>query len=133
MSEAVIDSWPATATLRAVQGDPFAYRLLVLDEDDNPVDTSQWEWRSTVASSSIRLDFEIRPDDEGVWLWLRGDDTARLGTMVPYQFDVACRQPEAGEGMTVLRGMMFIQSRTTDVLRSDPDLRPGREEDLVPK
>jgi hypothetical protein len=129
---ATVDAWPLEATLRAVAGDPFAFRLVLLDDDGQPVDVSLWTWAATVVGSSrLRLDFETAADEGGVRLWLRGDDTARLPVGPALDFDVACRQPAGGEGVMVLAGQMFVKARVTDPLRSDPDTAP-REEDLVP-
>ena len=130
-----VDAWPAEATLRPVEGDPFAFRLVLRDIGGGPVDVSLWEWRATVTTGRIRLDFEALADEGGVRLILRGDDTARLyaeraGRPCPY--DVTCRQPSAGEGSTVLAGDMLVKPRVTDPLRHDPDAAPGREDDLVP-
>jgi hypothetical protein len=129
----VVDAWPLEATLRAVAGDPFSFRLVLLDADDQAVDVSLWTWAATVyASSTLRLDFEWAADDTGVRLWLRGDDTARLAVGKPLAFDVACRQPAGGEGVMVLAGQMMVKARVTDPLRSDPDTGP-REGELVPR
>jgi hypothetical protein len=129
----VVDAWPLEATLRAVAGDPFSFRLVLLGDDDQAVDVSLWTWAATVyASSTLRLDFEWAADDTGVRLWLRGDDTARLAVGKPLAFDVACRQPAGGEGVMVLAGQMMVKARVTDPLRSDPDTGP-REGELVPR
>jgi hypothetical protein len=131
----VVDAWPAEATLRAVAGDPFAFRLVLRDPEGGAVDVSLWEWRATVTTGRIRLDFEALADEGGVRLIMRGDDTARLYAEragKPCPFDVACRQPSAGEGSTVLAGDMLVMRRVTDPIRYDPDVAPGREDDLVP-
>jgi hypothetical protein len=130
-SARVVDSWPLEATLRAVSGDPFAFRLVLLGDDGDPVDVMQWDWAATVTTGRLRLDFEWAADEGGVRLWLRGDATARLPVGKPLPFDVACRQPAAGEGVMVLAGKMMVKSRVTDQLRNDPETAP-REEDLVP-
>ena len=119
------------ATLRAVQGDPFSFRVQLLDSDGEPVDVSLWKWAATVTTGRLRLDFEWSADAEGARLWLRGDDTARLPAGRSYPYDVACRQDAAGEGVMVLAGQMAVKTRVTDPLRSDPETAP-REEDLVP-
>lgn len=130
---AVIDAWPLEVTLRLVRGDPFAFRLRLLDADGDPVDVSAYEWRATVTTGSLSLDFEYAADADSVRLWLRGDDTARLSIARPWPYDVTCRQPTAGEGVTVMRGEVLVASRVTEPLRHDPELAPGREEDLVPR
>jgi hypothetical protein len=124
----VVDAWPMEATLRPVAGDPFAFRLVLLDSDGQPVDVSLWTWAATVTSGRLRLDFEWAADEGGVRLWLRGDATARLPVGRPLPFDVACRQPAGGEGVMVLAGDMVVKARVTDPLRSDPDAGPRAEE-----
>lgn len=121
---AVVDQWPAQATLQAVQGDPFSFRLQLRDADENLIDVSSWAWRATVSTGPLRLDFETEADDTGVRLWLRGDDTARLRAGKRWPFDVTCRQPSAGEGVTVLAGYVSIKQRVTDPLRNYPDEVP---------
>ena len=121
---AVVDAWPVEATLRAVVGDPFAFRLVLRDIGGGPVNVSLWEWRGTVTTGPIRLDFESSANDTGVRLWLRGDQTARLGRG-EWPFDVTCRQPTAGEGLTVLGGTVAIKARVTDPIRHDPDVVPA--------
>ena len=128
---ALVDAWPMEATLRAVAGDPFSFRVQLLGDDGQPVDVSRWIWAATVTTGRLRLDFEWAADTEGVRLWLRGDDTARLQTGKSWPFDVACRQDPAGEGVMVVAGQMMIKARVTDPLRSDPETAP-REEDPVP-
>jgi hypothetical protein len=127
----VVDAWPMEATLRAVAGDPFAFRLVLLGDDGQAVDVALWTFAATVTTGSLRLDFEWAADEGGVRLWLRGEDTARLTPGRPAAYDVACRQPAAGEGVMVLAGPMDIKARVTDPLRSDPDTGP-REGELVP-
>lgn len=127
----VVDAWPLDATLRAVAGDPFSFRVQLLDGDGQVVDVSAWTWAATVTTGQLRLNFEWTADAEGARLWLRGDDTARLPPGKPWPYDVACRQDAAGEGVMVLAGQMIVKARVTDPLRSDPETAP-REEDLVP-
>jgi hypothetical protein len=122
---AVVDAWPEQATLRAVAGDPFSFRVQLRGADGELVDVSMWQWAATVTTGRLRLDFEWAADDTGVRFWMRGDSTGRLAAGSPWPFDVTCRQPSAGEGVTVLAGQMFIKSRVTSPLRSDPDLVPA--------
>jgi hypothetical protein len=131
---AVVDGWPQQATLRAVAGDPFSFGLQ-LRGPDGLVDVSAWDWAGSVTTGRVRLHFETMTysgDDgaTGVRLWLRGDETAQLPPGKGWPFDVACRQPAAGEGVTVLAGEMFTKPRVTDPLRSDPDAAP-RDGELV--
>lgn len=129
---AVVDARPIRARLLAVSGDPFTFRLVLRDADGDPVDVSLWDWAGAVTTGQITIDFEWRADDTGVWLGLRGDETVRLPVGRDWPFDVSCRQPAAGEGVTVLSGEMSTSRRVTAPLRDDPDARPGREDDLVP-
>jgi hypothetical protein len=129
----VVDAWPPEATLRVVKGDPFAFRVVLRDEAGEPVDVSVWEWRATVVTGfGLRLDFETAADETGVRLWLRGDDTARISTLTRSRFDVAARQPSAGEGVTVLAGDVLAKARVTDPIRHNPDEIPGLEPGMVP-
>jgi hypothetical protein len=125
LSAGTVDAWPVSATLRAVAGDPFSFRVQLRDGDGELIDVAAWEWRATVTTGSLRLDFEWTADDTGVRFWMRGDDTLRLPTGKPWPFDVACRQPTAGEGVMVIAGQMTLQSRVTNPLRNDPDLVPA--------
>ena len=127
-----VDAWPAEVTLRAVRGDPFAFRVILRDDDGQAVDVSAWEWRATVSTGALVLDFEWSADEGGVRLWLRGDDTARLSTLRAWPVDVSCRQPSAGEGVMVLAGTMLVRSRVSDPLRHAPDATP-RDDELVPR
>ena len=124
----IVDLRPTRARLLGVAGDPFQFRLILRDSDGDPVDVSAWTWRATVSTGRVRLDFEWAADDAGVSLWMRGDDTARIPEGREFPYDVACRQPTAGEGQTVLSGQMVMDRRTTDALRSDPDLTPADAE-----
>jgi len=124
MAPVVVDAWPIEATLRAVAGDPFAFRLVLLGDDGQPVDVSLWTFAATATTGALRLDFEWAADDTGVRLWLRGDATGRLAPGRPVAYDVAARQPTAGEGVMVLAGQMEVKARVTDPLRSDPDTGP---------
>ena len=54
----VVDAWPIEATLRAVAGDPFAFRVVLLDGDGQAVDVELWAWAATVDTGSLRLDFD---------------------------------------------------------------------------
>jgi hypothetical protein len=128
---AVVDAWPREATLKAVAGDPFSFRLVLLDADGQPVDVSTWSWAATATTGTLRLDFEWAADEGGVRLWLRGEVTARLQPGRTVAYDVAVRQPAAGEGLMVLAGQMEVKARVTDPLRSDPDAAP-RDGELVP-
>jgi hypothetical protein len=125
---AVVDAWPEEATLRVVAGDPFSYRVELRDDQGQPVDVSTWIWASSLTTGTLRLDWEWAADESGVRLWLRGEETARLTPGRPVSYDVACRQPTAGEGVTVLGGQINVKARVTDPLRSDPDTAPREEE-----
>ncbi len=127
----VVDAWPVQATLRAVQGDPFSFRVQLRDPDGEVADVSLWQWAATVTTGRLRIDFEWAADETGVRFWLRGDDTARLTTSRASSFDVTTRQPTAGEGVVVVAGQMWVKSRVTAPLRFDPDTAP--REELVPR
>lgn len=131
-SVAEVDTWPAEAVLRMVKGDPFAFRLRVLDEAGDPVDVSAWRFAGTVASDRLRLNFEWAADDTGVDLWLRGEATERLTSLRAGRFDVSAMQPSAGEGVTILAGLVEVKPRVGAPLRNDPDIVPGREEEAIP-
>jgi hypothetical protein len=131
-SPAEVDAWPAEAVLRIVKGDPFAFRVAILDAGGEPLDVSAWRFAGTVISDRLRLDFETAADDTGVEVWLRGEATARLTSLRPGRFDLAAMQPTAGEGVTILAGQVLVKPRVTDPLRNNPDLAPGRDEELVP-
>lgn len=130
MTAQVVDLLPQRARLLAYAGDPFSFRIEVVDEDGDPsVDVSGWEWRATVTTGNQRLDFECEGDETGVDVWMRGEDTARLPTSGrEFPFDVTGRQPAAGEGTTVLRGEMTATRRVTIPLRSDPEAEPADAE-----
>lgn len=125
----VIDLRPARARLLGVTGDPLGFRLYLKDEDGAVVDVSAWDWAATITTGRARLAFECYPDAAGVSLFMRGDDTARIPPRAEFPFDVAARQPTAGEGQLVLSGQVVLEARVTDPLRSDPDLAPA---DVVP-
>lgn len=129
---AMVDAWPLQATLRAVSGDPFSFRLQLRDDQGDLVDVSLWAWAATVTTGKLRLDWEWAADQTGVRFWLRGDDTARLPTGRGWPFDVTGRQPTAGEGVTIVAGQMEVRARVTAPLRNDPDAVP-RDEELVPR
>jgi hypothetical protein len=128
---AVVDAWPVEVTLRPVAGDPFSFRAVLRGDDGQPVDVSAWDFAATLTTGTLRLDFEWAADDTGVRFWLRGEDTARLTPGRPATYDVAARQPTAGEGVMILAGKVEVKGRVTDPLRSDPDTGP-REGELVP-
>jgi len=122
---ATIDARPAQATLHAVAGDPFAFRVQIIGPDGDPVDVMGWDWAATVHTGQVRLDFSWAADSTGVRFWLLGDDTARLPPGKPWPYDVTGRQPLAGEGTTVLAGNMTAKARVTNPLRSDPEAVPA--------
>jgi hypothetical protein len=126
---AIVDAWPQRATLRVVAGDPFSFRLQLRGPDGDLIDVSGWEWAGSVYAGRVRLDFETATEETGpaVLVWMRGDVTAQIPVGKAWPFDVACRQPAAGEGVTVLAGDLFAKSRVTDPIRSDPDAAPREE------
>lgn len=123
--EIVIDLVPPSASLRAYAGDPFTFRLEVSYADGSPADVTDWEWRSAIRLEDRRLPFEHRPGVGGVDFWLRGDDTLLPRPGQGYPFDITGRHPDAGEGVTVLRGDFMTTVRVTVPIRNDPDLVPA--------
>jgi hypothetical protein len=116
----VVNLQPSQAKLLAYQGDPFDFTI-VLRSDGVEVDATDWEWRATIEAGPMgRIDFEIEAEPHGARLWLRGDVTARLPRK-DLAFDVTTRQPEAGEGVTVLHGRIQTQARVTEPLRGGVD------------
>jgi hypothetical protein len=125
MPTQTVNLQPVRARLLAVVGDPFEFRVILRDPDGDPIDVTLWDFRATVSTGRVRIDFEWAADDTGVSFWMRGDDTARLPQDREFPFDVAARQPTAGEGSTVLSGEMVAARRVTDPLRNDPELVPA--------
>jgi hypothetical protein len=129
---AVVDLQPQEVALLGIVGDPFSFHVRLLDDNDDPVDVSLWDWRATVTTGSERLDFDARPEGDGLVLGMRGDTTIRIPSNREFPFDLTGRPPSAGEGVMVLRGQMTMGPRVTEPLRSDPDAAP-QDEDLVPR
>lgn len=111
-----IDVRPVEVTWRIYQGDPQDLRVHLVLPDGTPADVAGWAWSAWIATQP-RTAFECYGEDDGVTLFLRGPDTYGLiGRQWP--FDVACRDPAAGEGRTVIRGTIMATPRVTDALRS---------------
>lgn len=124
MTPNTIDLRPRQARLLAYAGDPFDFHIRLTLADGGDVDVADWEWRATVQTGYAGIDFEWEAEPSGVHLWLRGEVTARIGSR-DYPYDVTGRHPQAGEGVTVLRGVFNAARRITVPLRSDPDLVPA--------
>lgn len=111
----VIDERPLSIEWYMYQGDPQDLRLHLTIEDGSPADVAGWSWTARIGTMPP-TNFECLPEDDGVTLYLRGDETWNLvGRWWP--FDVAVRNPEAGEGVTVLCGQVLAKARVTDPLR----------------
>lgn len=112
----VIDSRPVNVTWLIMQGDPHDWRLHLVLLDGSPADVAGWSWAAWIGTNPPSP-FECFPEDDGVTLYLRGANTYGLiGRYWP--FDVACRNPLAGEGRIVLRGVIMATSRITQALSS---------------
>lgn len=107
---------PDEALLLMYSGDPFDFAVQ-LSIDGAPADVSQWTWRASIETGRGRLDFEWEPEPDGVRLWLRGEETGRLAIDTALPFDVTGRDPDAGEGRTVLRGHVKVTARVTEPFR----------------
>ena len=125
MAAPVLDLQPARVRVLFYCCDPVPVRVRVLDELGDTVDVSDWEWRAVLTTGRERFDLETYPDEGGVTCYLRGDESARIPDGQEFPFDVAGRQPTAGEGITVLSGVMLGGRRTGAPLRSDPDAVPA--------
>jgi hypothetical protein len=114
-AERDVDLVPVAWTFRAYQGDPFDVRI-VLTIAGQPVDTTSWTWAADIDSGAGALvSFECFAQPDGVQLYLRGPETARLPSR-KCRFDVVGRNPDAGEGRTVLRGSIIASARVTPPL-----------------
>jgi hypothetical protein len=109
-----VDQIPPSWRFKAYQGDPFDFQLM-LRLDGQPADVDGWNWAAQVNTGDDIIDWECTPLPNGVALYLRSIDTARL----PFRyvrFDVVGRNPLAGEGRTVLRGDIIAAARVTPPL-----------------
>jgi hypothetical protein len=112
-----IDQLPASVICRGYQGDPFDWGLDLILEDGTPGDLDGWTWQGWIeAGDGVVIPWICTPDPHGVSLYLRGQDTLRLPSSY-CPFDVTGRDPEAGEGHTVVRGSILCQERVTPPLR----------------
>ena len=106
-----ISQTPPRQRFMAYQGDPFDFEIR-LSVDSQPADVDGWSWAADIETGTTPLSFECTGQPSGVALFLRGSDTARL-PLRSCRFDVVGRNPEAGEGRTVLRGVILTMSRVT--------------------
>lgn len=111
----VVDLRPQEVTWYMYQGDPQNLRVHLVDEDGSPLDVVGWAWAGNIGSRPP-LPFECLPEDDGVTLYLRGADMTQLPVSVWHEFDVTGRDPEAGEGYTVIRGQVQVTARITPML-----------------
>lgn len=122
----IIDRTPAEVTLKAYQGDAFDLHL-VLSVDGLPVDVSQWSWLAWIRiAGGVVIPFLWEPEPSGVRLYLRGQDTARLPALYSH-YDVTGRDPDAGEGRTVIAGRIIAYERVTPPLRAGAEIGPRVE------
>jgi hypothetical protein len=113
---AQIDVRPVEVTWRIYQGDPQDLRVHLLLPDGSPAEVGGWAWSAWIGTTP-RTAFECYPEDDGVTLYLRGEETYGLiGRQWP--FDVTCRDPAAGEGRTVVRGTIMATPRVTEAQRA---------------
>jgi hypothetical protein len=112
----VVDQVPPTWRFRAYQGDPFDIQI-ALTLDGAPADVTDWTWAAQISTGPDLIDFECSGEPDGVHLYLRGPDTLRLPQRY-CPFDVVGRNPAAGEGRTVLRGLILAAVRVTPPLRA---------------
>jgi hypothetical protein len=111
----VVDLRPLSITWHMYQGDPQELRVHLVHQDDGtPADVAGWSWSARIATIPP-TPFECFGEDDGVTLYLRGAGTYNLGGRW-WPFDVACRNPDAGEGVTVLRGQVLATARVTEPL-----------------
>lgn len=123
MRRTTVDLTPAQASLLAYQGDPFDFRI-VLTVDGRPADVSRWTWLAWIqVDPATVVPFLWDPEPDGVRLYLRGEDTFRLPDSWS-RFDVTGRDPDAGEGRTVLRGDIIAYQRVTPPLRAGAEVGP---------
>ena len=113
-----VDLTPPLWSFRAYQGDPFDFAI-ALDVDGEPADVDGWQWAAIIRlRGGDVVAWECTGTPNGVELYLRGGDTMRL-TSAASRFDVAGRDPLAGEGRTVLRGQIAATARVTPPLRRE--------------
>jgi hypothetical protein len=109
-----VDRIPPSYRFRAYQGDPFDFEI-ALNVEGQPADVDGWTWASLIDIGDDVVQWECTPKPNGVALYLRSADTARLPSRY-CRFDVVGRNPLAGEGRTVLRGEIFAAVRVTPPL-----------------
>lgn len=108
----VIDVRPLEVTLLLYEGDPFSLVLHLVLEDGSPADVDGWAWAANIGSRPP-VPFECYGEPNGVMLYLRGADMAGLAALGLLPFDVTGRNPDAGEGQSVLRGQVRVTARVT--------------------
>lgn len=111
-----VDQTPPRVSLRAYSGDPFDLRIVLTVDGVAPPDLRGWVWSALIRADGQEIYFETTAETDGVTLYLRGEDTLKLSTRYA-SFDVTGRDPEAGEGRTILRGGILAMPRITPPLR----------------
>lgn len=114
LARSVIDVRPLEVVWLMYEGDPQDLRIHLTLDDGSPADVIGWVWAANIGTTPPQP-FECYPEDDGVTLYLRGADMTGLGrSWLP--FDVTGRDPDAGEGRTVLRGQVRVTARVTPML-----------------
>jgi hypothetical protein len=108
----MVDAIPQQWRFRAYQGDPFDFQIHLTNPDGSPADVVGWSWAAQIDLGPGLLPFETTGREDGVDLYLRGDETLRLPARY-CPFDVKGRNPLAGDGHTVLRGIILAAPRVT--------------------
>jgi hypothetical protein len=109
-----VDERPESVTWEIYEGDPQSLRVRLVLDDGSPADVAGWAWRAWAATTPP-TPFECNGEDDGVTLSIRGADTYPLVGR-RWRFDVTCRNPVAGEGVTVLQGHVLATRRVTQPL-----------------
>jgi hypothetical protein len=112
--EVTVDVRPESAALLIYEGDPAGFAIHLELADGSPADVAGWEWRAWI-STSPPTPFECYGEADGVTIYLPGRDSRGLSGRT-WRFDVAGREPSAGEGITVLSGTVTATRRVTDPL-----------------
>lgn len=117
-----LDLTPPKVSWRAYEGDPFDVHIVLTVDGQTPPDLSGWTWAALIKIDGQEIPFETTAEPNGVRLYLRGDQTMRLNHYRYASFDVTGRDPQGGEGRTILRGGILATARITPPLRGRADL-----------
>ena len=112
-----IDLRPVSVVCRGYQGDPFDWSVALQADDGSPADVESWSWQAWIdTGDGVVIPWICTPEPDGVGLYLRGQDTLRLPVTKHCAFDVTGRDPEAGEGRTIVSGHIIVAPRVTPPL-----------------